>query len=208
MNNFLNFRKCVIDKEQGAVNNSAMDGFAKNFKKHMFEFFGKFNNLLGMALNWKSLNFGDRKVVVNQLVKHALNFGSIQDVKIEYKENDFKTKNTLGSTDGKTVNIYHKLLECDNFNWVVNTTVHEPVHVFQMQNQSTTLSKSTVENCSYHYISPYEDFSYYKKNPIEVEAHKIGDIVSDGFTEKLRKKFGGKMIELQSYFQNSYQQVA
>ncbi len=188
-NTFLNFRKKIIDRVRGAVNVSAVATVAYNFKNHMFDLFKKTGKLLDSAVNWVKLDFGQRKSIIKQIVPHALKFVGVNyDVKVNYCKNYAENKNTLGSTNGQEINIYDKLVECDDFDKVIDTVTHEPVHIGQIRNtNATTLSRNVIENCYYNYVSPYEDFEYYKINPIEVEAHAVGQGVSHGFTKKLQE---------------------
>ncbi|MCL2748759.1 MAG: hypothetical protein FWE50_01660 [Alphaproteobacteria bacterium] len=191
----LAYRKRQIDREKSALSFSAVQNYALRFRNHTLEFFKKSKKRLDEALSWKKLDFGARLAHFKKLVKHALSFGGndYYDVEVKHAKSD---GNTLGSTDGNCINVYDKLLKNDNYDKVVEVAKHEPAHVFQIRKGDTTLSHSTVIRSIENYVHAQEDYAYYRANPIEQEAWKIGQTASENFTKTLRD------------MQNGYQRAA
>ncbi|MDL2295963.1 hypothetical protein LJC18_04115 [Lachnospiraceae bacterium OttesenSCG-928-E19] len=204
LNPHLEHRKQQIDAEKSSVCSYSIKSFGMDFREHFNAFFDKATENIKSALNWKKLNFGDRKIHIKKLVKHALNFRKLNhSVKVRFEENNDKNRGTLGATNGRDLMIYDDLLKNDNYDKVVEVCAHEPDHVFQINGAQTTLGSTTVNKCYHNYVTPYESYNHYRQNPIEVEAFEVGRIVSDDFTKELKKRNKVMRFMQDRYYQNA-----
>lgn len=188
--NNLEYRIGQIEREKSAVDLRAMENIAHNERKHMKTLFVQCDKSRQRALNWRTLDFGQREKHFIKLVRHGLKFGGrdYSDVKIAVAQNDSKTRGVMGAATANKITGYTDLLKSDNHDDIVKTAKHEVKHVKQFRNTETTLSRDTVENCARNYVQPFENFKYYKENPLEIEANVSGDMVSRDFTRALRKR--------------------
>ena len=141
LNPHLEYRKKQIDLEKSAVSSYYMKSFAMDFRKHFNAFFDKARENMANALNWKTLDFGQRKIHIKKLIKHALSFRKLNHkVNVKFEENTDKNRGTLGATNGRDLMIYDDLVKCDDHDRVVDVCAHEPDHVFQINGAQTTLA--------------------------------------------------------------------
>jgi hypothetical protein len=189
MQNDLNHRKRQIDREKSALSFDGVRRFALRFRSHFFDLFNKSAHSLNSALNWKKLDFYCRWAHVKTLLRHSLAFGGSDyyNVDVKLAANDRKTKNVMGAANAKNIIIYEDLLKSDDYDKVAEVCSHESTHVFQTRKGNTTLSSDTVKNCYLNYVQPYESYDYYRENPIEIEAFKVGRSVGNNLSAALLK---------------------
>ena len=183
----LNQRRRKLEGAKSALSVSAAENYGLDLHNHLLSFFDKCKNVLGAALDWGRLDMGQRKTHIKQVFKYMLKFRqSKYDAKLTFG-GTHSSKGVLGSATEDEVTIYDAAIESDDYEKVMDATVHEFGHTRQLKNAETTLSKDAVKIAAENYIDPSECIEGYRDNLLEEETRIIARTASNGLWQNLFK---------------------